>query len=720
MIMKRTLLASLSAAAIFLSGALLAVPTHAQQIPENEQPATFAADEMSHDQTENVVTARGHVEVNHGERTLLADSISYNQNTDTLVAKGNIALHRPTGEILFAELMEITGDLKNGLISDLHAVMKDRSRFAAKQAKLVNDETLTMDRAVYSACEQCKTDPTRPLLWQLKAIKIVHDRNKKIISYYDAWMEVMGIPVMYTPYMSYPDPTVKRKSGFLTPSWGGSSDLGFVARAPYFYALDDYSDVTVTPTLTSKEGGAIAGEYRERFTKGEINADASMAYNSKSRAYGHIKSEARFDINNSWRWGADVNRSSSDTYMRRYGFGGEDSLTSQAFLEGFRGNNYTSVSALAFQGLRAEDDSRTSPLVLPMVQFNHQGDANKYGAYNAFDMNIAALTREQGTDSTRISLRPSWNVAHIAPKGDIYKLRATMGLDFFNAQSLSVPADRGDTYNGSALRVYPELAFDWSWPFAKRTANVTETIEPIAQVIVSPYGGNSYKMANEDSQDFDFNDTNLFSANRFTGYDRVESGPRANYGLKWGVVGDHGGSTSVLVGQSYHVTDDNTFQVGSGLEDNFSDYVGRLKVSPGAHLNLLYRTRIGKDSFDFKRNEIALNGKYSVVNYSADYVFFDKQQGSEFDGRKELSFTFGSEITEFWRTKLSGVRDMSNNGGQRSMALSLVYEDECLTFDTTLGRTFYLDREVRPTDAIMFRIVFKTLGEVRSDVTASN
>jgi len=720
MIMKRTLLASLSAAAILLSGALLAAPAQAQQIPADEQPATFAADEMSHDQTENVVTARGHVEVNHGERTLLADSISYNQNTDTLIANGNIALHLPTGEILFAESLEITGDLKNGLISDLRAVMKDRSRFAAKQAKLVNDETLTMDRAVYSPCEQCKTDPTRPLLWQLKAIKIVHDRNKKIISYYDAWMEVMGIPVMYTPYLSYPDPTVKRKSGFLTPSWGGSSDLGFVARAPYFYTLDEYSDVTVMPILTSKEGGAIAGEYRERFTKGEINADASMAYDSKSRAYGHIKSEARFDINNSWRWGADVNRSSSDTYMRRYGFGGEDSLTSQAFLEGFRGNNYTSVSALAFQGLRAEDDSRTSPVVLPLVQFNHQGDANKYGAFNTFDMNIAALTREQGVNSTRISLRPSWNVTHIAPKGDIYKLRATMGLDFFNAQSLSVPAVRGDTYNGSALRVYPELAFDWSWPFARRTANVTETIEPIAQVIVSPYGGNSYKMANEDSQDFDFNDTNLFSANRFTGYDRVESGPRANYGLKWGVVGDGGGSTSVLVGQSYRLTDDSTFQVGSGLEDNFSDYVGRLKVSPGEYLNLLYRTRIGKDSFDFKRNEIGLNGKYSIIDYSADYVFFDKQQGSEFDGRKELSFTLGSEITEFWRTKFNGVRDMSDNGGQRSMALSLVYEDECLTFDTTLGRTFYLDREVRPTDAVMFRIVFKTLGEVRSDVTASN
>jgi len=718
---KRTLSASLIAAVVMLVGVAVApAPAYAQQAPTANEPATFAADEMTHDKEQSVVTARGHVEVNHGGRTLLADSISYNQNTDTIRADGNVTLHMLSGEILFAASMEITGDLKNGVISDLQAVMKDRSRFAAKQAKLVNDETLTMDRALYSACERCKDDPTRPLLWQLKAVKIVHDRTKKIITYYDAWMEVMGIPVAYTPYLSYPDPTVKRKSGFLTPSWGGSSDLGFVARTPYFYALDEHSDITVTPIITSKERGALAGEYRERFTKGVINAKVSGAYDSNSRGYGHIKSEARFDIDRTWRWGADVNRSSSDTYMRRYGFGGEDSLTSQAFVEGFRGNNYTSVSAMAFQGLRAEDDSRTSPLVLPVVQFSHQGDPDKYGAYNAFDMNLTMLTREQGTDSTRISLRPSWNISHIAPKGDIYKLRATMGLDFFNAQGLTTPANRGGVYDGSALRIYPELAFDWSWPLARRGVSVTETLEPIAQMIVSPYGGNSYKMSNEDSQDFDFNDTNLFSANRFTGYDRVESGPRTNYGLKWSVVGDHGGSTSVLLGQSYRLSADSTFQTGSGLEDNFSDYVGRLQVSPGQSLNLLYRTRIDKDSLDFRRNEIGLNGKYSVVNYSTDYVFFDKQEGSEFDGRKELSFAVGSELTQYWRTKFSGVRDMSNNGGQRSMVLGVVYEDECLTFDTTLSRTFYLDREVRPTDAVMFRIVFKTLGEVRSDVITSN
>jgi len=729
MTIKRSFLPALIIAALSLSGAGLAVPALAQQAdPQDEtpqqdpfeQPATFAADEMTRDEKRSTITASGNVEVNQAGRTLLADTITYNQKSDTIEASGNVTLHLLSGEILFANQMEITGDLKSGMIADLLAVLKDSSRFAAKSATLGDNETLTMKRALYSACSQCKNDPSKPLMWQLKAVKIVRDGAEKMVTYTDVWLEMFGIPVAYTPYLSYPDPTVKRKSGLLTPRWGSSTDLGVVVQAPYFYTLGESADVTLTPIVMSKEYGAVAGEYRERFTNGRLDVDASVAYDSASRAYGHIKSKARFDIDETWRWGADINRSSSDTYLRRYGLGGEQTLTSQAFIEGFRANSYTSVSAMSYQDLRANADNSTSPVILPVIQFNYQGTPDQFGAYNSFDLNLTKLSREQGVDSTRLSLRPSWNVSYIAPKGDQYKLRATMGLDFFNAQSLSVPDNRGGVYNGSALRVSPEVEFDWSWPLARRSTNVTETLEPIAQVIVSPYGGNSYKMANEDSRDFDFNDTNLFSANRFTGYDRVESGPRANYGLKWGVVGDGGGNTSVMLGQSYRLKADSTFQKGSGLEDNFSDYIARLKVSPGESLDLLYRTRIDKDSLDFRRNEVGLRGSYSTFTYKSDYVFFDRQEGSEFSGRKELSYAFANQFSEFWRGKFSGVRDMSNDGGQLSSSLGLVYENECLLFDTTLSRTYYRDRELRPTDAIMFRLVFKTLGEVRSGISASN
>lgn len=719
MILKRTLLTGLITAWLFVGGAPAFAQSQTPATPGNPQAAAFSADEMTHDKEMGTITARGNVEVNQGGSTLLADAITYDQTNDIIRATGNVTLHRPNGEVLFAEKMEISGDLKNGLIEDLYAIMADRSRFAANSAELLNDETMTLDHSVYSACQPCQDDPSRPLLWQLKAVRVVHDRVNKIVEYEDAWLEFAGMPVLYTPYLSHPDPSIKRKSGFLPPRMGGSNSLGFIAKVPYFYVLDDYSDVTLTPIVTSQEYGGVAGEYRERFTKGEIKASGSTAYDSSNNALGHIDATSRFDINETWRWGADLNRSSSDTYMRRYGFGNKPTLTSQAYMEGFRGKNYASVNALAFQGLRAADDPGLSPMVLPMAQFSHQGEADRLGAYNTFDANMVMISRTDGTDSKRISLKPAWNLPYTAPMGDVYKLSASMGIDFFNAQDLTVPAEQGTTYNGSALRVNPELAFDWRWPLARRSGATTQIVEPIGQVIASPYGGNSYKMANEDSQDLDFNDTNLFSTNRFAGYDRVESGPRANYGLKWGVYGDQGGSTSVLVGQSYRMSDDDTFQTGSGLENNSSDYVAKMQMSPGPHLNLLYRTRLDKETLDFKRNEVGFLGKAGWLRYGSDFLFFDRQQNGEFNGRKELSYLLGAQVTDTWSTNISGVRDLTTDGGQRSMRLGAVYDDECFTFNTAISRNFYLDREIKPTDSIMFYLVFKTLGEVTTDVSAN-
>jgi len=710
MTIRRFILSTLIAAPLYLGGHGAVAQT------PSDPPAAFSADSMTHDNDLGIITARGHVEINQTDRTLIADLISYDQTHDLIRASGNVTLHRSNGDVVFASSMEITGDLKNGLIEDLKAVLIDKSRFAASKAKLVNDETMIMDRVVYTRCEACKTDPTRPLLWQIKSVKVVHDRVNKIVQYQDSWLEVAGIPVMYMPYLSHPDPTVKRKTGFLSPSGGGSSNLGFTIKTPYFYVLDDNSDVTLTPIITSAEYGAVAGQYRGRFTKGEVLTNASLAYDSKKDVLGHVQASANFDLNRKWRWGANLDRAISDTYMRRYGFGGTDTLTSKAFMEGFQGNDYTSISALSFQGLRATDNSKTTPVALPIVNYNHQGDPNRLGAYNAVDVNVAMLTREQGISSKRISVKPSWNLPYIAPKGDIYKLSTSMGVDFFHASNVPVPAARGTSYNGAALRLTPQVALDWSWPMAKRTGTVTQVFEPVGQVVASPYGGNSYKMANEDSKDFDFNDANLFSTNRFTGFDRVESGPRANYGLKWSVTGDQGGMTSMMMGQSYRVKADDTFKVGSGLENNFSDYVGKIQVSPSERLNLLYRTRINKDTLEFRRNEIGLSGEAGWLSYGADFVSFDTQQGGEFAGREELSYSLGTQLTDTWSSRLSGVVDMADNGGQRAMNLVLTYDDECFTLESTLGRTFFQDREIQPNNSIMFRLVFKTLGEVTSDV----
>ncbi len=692
--------------AVLVTGANAAL---AQKTKAKDVPIELLANEVRYDRELGVIAARGNVEASHEGRVLFADTISYNQNTDILTASGNISLLEPTDEVIFAQYLELSGDLKAGIIRDLRVILSDKSRIAATSARRRDGNILELDRAVYSPCKQCRKNPNKPPLWQIKAVKITHNKRRKTIEYKDAWLEIAGVPVFYTPYLSHPDPTVKRQSGFLAPSIGNSSDLGMILKVPYFYNIAPNKDATITPIFTTKEGAILTGEYRHLFKNGELKARGSITRDSTDTWRGHLFSKGRFDLDDTWRTGFDINRTTDDTYLRRYNFESRATLGTNLFLEGFRKRNYFSAEALAFQGLGASDDPGNTPYILPMINYNHVGEPGRFGVRTSFDANLLAMTRTDGTDVRRLSLKGGWRLPYVGPMGDQYTLSASLRGDVYQVNGLDLKGN-GDSYNGVTGRLRPELSLLWRYPFVRREGKINQIFEPIVSAIVTPYGGNPSKIPNEDSQEFEFDDTNLFSNSRFTGLDRVESGPRVNYGLKWGVFGENGGSTTVIVGQSYRVRTDDAFADGSGLEDNFSDIVGMVRVAPSDQVNILYRTRLNKDTFDASRNEIQLKAGPRALRIDAGYLFFDRQENSEYPGREELSLGVYSQINRYWRASTKGVRDLKNDE-MRKLSLSLTYEDECLVLSTQYTRNFFEDRDLKPSDTFMFRVTLKTLGE---------
>lgn len=706
-----------TAGVILMFACATALPSHAQapavsQAPaDGEQPALLQADTVSYDRELGTVTASGHVEVSRQGRILLADTLTYNQRDDMLTANGNVSLLETSGEVIFAQYIELTGDLKDGIISDIRVILSDGARIAANGARRSGGNVTVMNKAVYSPCYLCADDPSSPPLWQIKAVKVTHDQKSHTVSYEDAWLEVEGIPVAYTPYFSHPDPTVKRRTGFLTPTFGSSTDLGFVMRLPYFVNISPSQDVTLTPIYTSEEGPVLAGEYRNLMADGEVKMSGSITQDSQNDVRGHIDSKFRYDVNDTWRMGADVRRATDDTYLRRYGFPSDSTLTSRLYAEGFRKRNYLAVNGYAFQGLQQSDDPGTTPLVLPMVEYHHVGEPSKYGARTRLDANLLGLTRDDGTDTRRLSVDAGVDLPYTGPMGDVYMLSASLRGDVYHVNHLDRSSPKSD-YTGFSERLIPEVALHWRYPLVRPGKNFVQLVEPIASVIVSPYGGNPDTIPNEDSQDLEFDDTNLFRSNRFPGLDRVEGGPRFNYGMRWGVYGLGGGHTSFLVGQSVRLRKDDTFAEGSGLEDHLSDIVARAEISPGPYFDLTYKTRLDKENFSFKRNEVALSAGPEALRLSSSYVYFEQKNDDEFSrSREELRSTATAQLNRFWRTKGSFVYDLAADEA-RSVGLNVVYEDECLVFDTRLSRTFYEDRDIEPADSIYFTVGFKTLGEV--------
>ena len=133
--------------------------------------------------------------------------MTYNQHTDTVTASGHVSLMMPDGTVMFSDYMELRNGMNDAFADNVRLLLSDRSRLVANAARRTNGNRLDLRRAVYSPCDLCKDDPSKPPAWQLKAREMTDDKDLKRLEFRDATMEIDGWPVFYTPYMSAPDPS---------------------------------------------------------------------------------------------------------------------------------------------------------------------------------------------------------------------------------------------------------------------------------------------------------------------------------------------------------------------------------------------------------------------------------------------------------------------------------------------------------------------------------
>jgi LPS-assembly protein len=687
-------------------------------------PVLMNADDLRYDESTGVVTARGSVELSQGERVLIADLVSYDRTTDTVTASGNVSLMEPNGEVLFSNYAVLENELKTGVIENLRVLLSDGSRIAANRAERTTGERKIMEQGVFSPCSLCREDPTRAPLWQIKANKIIHHETRYDIEYRDAVLEMFGVPVLYTPYLVHPDPTVDRRSGLLAPTLGYSDDLGFIYGQPYFLAIDESSDVEVELIVYSREGLIVRSRYRHAFSNGRIDFQSTagilrnrIGLNQDDGLQASADLEGRFSLSDSWRMGFDFEQATKRTYLRRFRLGNDEILTSRIFLERFRARDYTSVNAYKFQGLRAGDDRRRQPTTLPLILYSFVGEPDPYGGRFQLDASTRSLIRETGADSRKISITGGWSLPYYAPAGDVYTLTTALQTGFYTANNpTGTTISPASSDEEETARVFPQIGLNWRFPLVRTGITSSQIIEPIINFVAGPNGGNPDEIPNEDSQAFEFDDTNIFELNRFEGTDRVTSGARVDYGVKAALFDTEFGSSHAFISQSYQVWGDTAFDSGSGLDDNLSDYVGRVQLAPADWLDLLFRFRLDKDSFRPRRSELGLRLQQPNYSILLDYVLLDEQISTvNFGNREQLDLRFNLRLNQFWSTSTRLVQDFSNATNRTRIAnLGLAYNDECFSIGLEYERRDLRDADIEPEDRVMLHINFKYLGSVES------
>jgi LPS-assembly protein len=721
--------------------------------PEHEGETLISAQQMHSDNDTGIMIATGKVEIVRGDYVLHADKVTYNQKTGVMTADGHVSLLMPTGEVEFAEHQEITGDMKQAFADNVGILFPDNSRMAAITTQRYEGRYTLANQASYTACNVCREDPNQPPLWQMRAETITHDNEEHEIFYHNATLDLAGIPVAYTPYMSGPDPTVKRLQGFLPPTVGYSTYVGAYAKTPYYFDIAPDKDMVLTPTFSETDKLQLASQYRERFANGQLLLNGSITQADLVDDSGvdkgeHVRGDMfgtfLYDIDNNWRAGSDVEYSSDKSYLERYQISSLSQTTSRAHVEGFNGRDYTVLNSYYFQDLRPGTDV-SEPIILPSATFSALGDPGQaWGGRWSFDGNTLMTTRDntgqtiaqQGPDTRRLSMNGGWQRQLISDTGLETTVSGLMRTDSYWANNVVADNGVGPVYNEAVFtRQFEQANAVMRYPMGRSGNGYQQLLEPIVSLTAAPDVRAIAKQPNEDSQDVEFDETNLFSPNRFTGSDLIEGGNRATYGVRNAVTTDSGGRIDIFGGESYDFSSNSQFPEQSGLTNHFSDYVGRVDFSPANWFNANYGFRLAESDFSPQRQDAYISTGVPIFRPWARYIQAYEDDISTSDATdafgniipnetittnqieqvRQVTVGFSSNFSKYWAINANHVQAFDPSPGPRSDSLVLTYVDECLAFGVTLSHDDTNRLDLSSGTSASFHLYLKNLGGIHTD-----
>lgn len=695
---------------------------------EDSGQILMQADDLNYDRTRRVVTADGHVEVAYGLRVLTADRMTYDENTGVVTADGHVALLDVDGDVVFGDHMVLRDELKDGVIDTLSVLMTDDSRMAGNRATRLDGNITVINKGVFSPCKICSVVDDKQPLWQIKAFRVTHNKEKQQLIYEDAYMEFLGVPVAYFPFFSQPDPTVKRRSGFLSPAFGSSTQLGATLKTPYYLDLGPSMDATLTPWFTAKQGLVYQGQFRQRTETGAYSFDGTANFPKDPSAdgmpgdrsfRGSLFGEGEFKAPDNWGYGFKAQMTTDDTYMRQYDINSLTSLTNNIYVNRFDGPNSLTANAYYFSNLLLNPDgSKTqSPWVAPIIQYDYRIPGNYAGGQLKLSTNAMVLGyREEGgvpgVQSKRLSSTLNWERPGTTAGGLVYNLFAKLRGDIYQTENVAAAYLPNSLYGDeSVARALPTMGVDFSYPLVSVEGRYRQVISPVAQLIYSPYASNDPVIPNEDSQGYTFDDTNLFSTDRFPGLDRWETGPRANIGMQYAIYSPGEAKATATVGQVYRLRPDTSFTSASGLRDEQSDYVGSLAISPSKDYTFVNRVRVSQSSLDIRQNEISLYANLSPVTAQVGWGYYGADPELGLDTRDQGLFGLSLKMTDYWSLFGTTQRNFQTDSAIYNQ-VGLLYQDECFGFTLTFNQSFTQDRDIKPSNGVFFRLNFKYLGAV--------
>nr|WP_245841678.1 LPS assembly protein LptD [Sphingomonas lenta] len=705
--------------------------------PASDEQITFSTDRLEYDTEADVVTAVGEVRLAREGNRLRADRVVYNRRTGQVVATGNVAVTNPQGDVAYGDSIELTDSLRDGVVENILVVLDEGGRLAAVRGTRDENGVVSVEQAAYTPCPVVDQEDCRPKepSWKVTAVRIVYRPDRSRVYFSRPRFHLFGLPVIPLPSFST---TVGGGSdnGFLSPDIGYSRANGVEVTTPYYFRLAPNRGLTVAPTVFSHVLPMLRTEYRQL---DELGAFRLTGYITASRRSddlvvqqptdrdmalrGYLDGVARYQLSPNWSASGSLRIASDRTFLRRYDISRDDRLRNTARLERIDADSYLSFTGWAVQTLRVADPQGLQPIALPEIDYRRRFADPWLGGRFEAQLNTLALTRTAGQDTQRAFASLRWDLRRITTLGQEVTFTGYARADAYHTNdtlSTTVVNYRGN--EGFTGRAIGAAAVDVRWPFIGRFMNGTQRLIPRVQLVASPRIRN-LDIPNEDARAIDLEDSNLFALNRFPGYDRFEDSSRVTYGLQW-IATLPGVAVDAVVGQSYRLVDrPSILPEGTGLSDQFSDYVGRTEVRFRDFVSLTHRFRLDKDNLAIRRNEldaaIGTRDTYALVGYLRLNRDIDLAN-EDLRDREEVRVAGRVQFARFWSAFGSAVVDLTNRD-EDVLSLSdgfdpirhrlgVQYEDDCLRLGFTWRRFYQATGDARSGNGFLLTLSLTNLG----------
>ena len=487
--------------------------------------------------------------------------------------------------------------------------------------------------------------------------------------------------------------------------------MKFGVKIPYFIAIDDHSDATITSFASSVGSFVLEGQYRRQTKRGSYQFNSSLLLvddieNAPFRSL--LQGSGRFALSSDYDWGFDIDVVSDKTFRAQYGYEDEDEISAQdrllseVFLERNRTNSFFRVSSSIFQSLRTNEIDAEIPLVFPDVYFRNISDDPLLGGKLGYTLHSTTLLREAGSQFSRIGISADWQREWRLKNGVLLGARTQVDAEYYRLSN-SFTGFTGT----SASRVTPTISADIRWPLSKVVGGTTHVIEPIVQLVWNEDSLNA--APNEDSIQVEFEETNLFSVNRFPGFDQKELGFRANVGVNYTIYNPSGWNSGATVGRVFRRRDLGQFSAASGLAGKNSDWVSAFTISFPKAFELTNRT-LFDSKFKLSKNETSLNFTYKRWQSEATYLRLEKDViAGASDRRSEAALKLIFTPNDNWEYLAEWRHDFVTDSAIEG-EFGLKYINECIEIDLSLSLQYAASGNVTSTKELGLRVSFLGIG----------